>query len=194
MYTAFENYARRVVTHLGDGWTVARHGTWTDCLIASHTDGRALELWSQNGGARLGANGHFPSTEYGFLVGDRPETYAAITRPAQAVARQIASRVLPGYTATLAKVLAHNERAARLAAERTRLHGALMAYVPDKEMVPGSLKRPVIEHTHVRDFVDGGFVDTDRFATSIAFRDLDEATATVIMQAYATARAAQDVV
>src|SRR5260221_380889 len=80
MYTAFENYARRVVTHLGDGWTAARHSTWTDCLITSHTDGRTLELWSQNDGARLGANGHFPSTEYNFLVGDRPETYAAITR------------------------------------------------------------------------------------------------------------------
>lgn len=190
---AFETYVREVITELGTGWTVHRHDTWSRCLVATHTDRRELHLWCQDGGSRMAVNGSYPDTDRAYRGGERPETTAATSRAPGAVAQQIMARVMPQYATTLAAVRAHNERIQQNAAEQGRIARLLRAYIPDEETAPGSLKRPVIALSQAYEHVDGKWEYTDRVVTKIEFSGLDEATATVIMQAYATARAAQGV-
>jgi hypothetical protein len=124
-----EVLAGQIAIHLGDGWTTVTDpnpyydGTWRCYLV--HRDGRRVGIqgehrgWDSQGRSlpaeRVRAWGVFPPTERQFGVDERPETTAAITRGARAIAKQLASdRFMGRYVRALQAVVDYNaDQAAR---------------------------------------------------------------------------------
>ncbi|MFI5748973.1 hypothetical protein ACIBBE_24265 [Streptomyces sp. NPDC051644] len=143
-----EELTRQLADHLGGGWTTRTEpnpyydGTRHTYLV--HRDGRKIGIqsqhrgWVSNGHAlpaeRIRAWGIFPPTERRFGRDERPETTAAISRGAKAIARQLSGdRFMGNYARALQAVVHYNAdqtaRTMAMQAEGQRLadllvHGA----------------------------------------------------------------------
>jgi len=110
--------APQIAAALGPGWTVDATADTPGAHLA-HPDGRRLFLHvPYNARGRLAIRGVYPPVDsvYG-RDADPVEITVSVTRPAEAVAREITKRLLPAYEPRLTHAVA---RAARRAAEQAQ--------------------------------------------------------------------------
>jgi hypothetical protein len=133
--------APQIAAALGSGWIVDAAAD-TPGVNLAHPDGRRLFLHvPHNTPGRLAISGVYPPADpaYG-RDADPVQITVSLTRPAEAIGREITRRLLPGYELGLAHALAQAQRRAQERAQRDQVVERLC------QALPGT--RPITAERH----------------------------------------------
>jgi hypothetical protein len=133
---AVRQRAPQIAAALGPDWTV-NASTDTPGAHIAHPDGRRLFLrvpWNAPG--RLAISGVYPPVDsvYG-RDADPVQITVGLTRPAEAVAREITRRLLPAYEPLLAHAVAQTQRRDGEQAQRGRAAEQLCQALPGTRLL-----------------------------------------------------------
>lgn len=109
--------AKKIADHLGDNWTHREQDEFSHVIYLDHADGSGMTMRLYNG--RLSISGQYPSSVtdgdnvlhfYPHSSEDRVNITVSPDRSAEAIAKDIQRRFLPGYWAVYLEMVAQKQR------------------------------------------------------------------------------------
>lgn len=189
----FQGFAAKIAAELGIEWDAEPNDSNPLRRAAlMHPDGLRIDVKLIGEGTRVCLSAHYPDTETAISNRERAQATVAVSRGARAVARRLNGvAFMPVYVQALERVMAYNDRQARIEAERIRIRETLARYIPEELRGNGGAgTRPEIKtrQEYGRKASGEGREFTQKILTDVAFRGLSEQEAKMIMQAYASVK------